>query len=545
MVRRNPINNPQVPVELDQIIAKALEKDRQTRYQSAADLTADLRRLKRGQSKSTSSDTQAIASKFNSFLVPLFLTLMLVLLVAGIYTVKQAGWRDQLLGRVHATPIRSLAFLPLQNLSKEPDQEYFVDGMTEELTTQLSTISTLRVISRTSAMHYKRADVSLPQMARALNVDAVVEGSVMRSGSTVRITVQLIRGVTDEHVWAKSYERDLHDVITLQREIADAIAKEIKLSIAPEHDAHQPSLVINTAAYESYLKGRYHWNKRTRTDLQKAIAYFEDAIQKDANYASAYAGLADCYNRISGYTAVPPTQSFPRAEGMASRALQIDPSLAEAHAALAVVKLYYWWDLPGGGQEARRAIELNPSYATGHHVYARYLSFTGQHRDAIAEIKRAQELDPLSPILYAVAGDIFYGARDYDSAIEQDKKALDMDSNFAAGHLHLGIHGILVKLLRSVTRDQNDVRSFVSKYMHFHNPAVPLYDVNSNTVLTSLVPWPSVRKNAIAITNADPDYAKYANRFFSLYDAMRSAGWKVNVRALDNYLLWKFEKGKP
>jgi len=261
----------------------------------------------------------------------------------------------------------------------------------------------------------------------------------MRSGNTVRITAQLIRGPTDEHLWAKSYERDLRDVITLQREIADAIAKDIKVSIAPEHGSHQPPQAVNTAAYDSYLKGRYHWNKRTRPDLQKAIAFFEDAIQKDAYYASAYAGLADCYNRISGYTAIPPTQSFPRAEAMASRALQIDPSLAEAHAALAVVKLYYWWDLPGGGQEVRRAIELNPSYATGHHVYARYLSITGQHRDAIAEIKRAQELDPLSPILYAVAGDIFYRARDYDSAIEQDNKALDLDSNFAAGHAHLGM----------------------------------------------------------------------------------------------------------
>ena len=195
-------------------------------------------------------------------------------------------------------------------------------------------------------------------------------------------------------------------------------------------------------AYDLYLKGRYHWNKRTRVDLQKAIAYFEHAIEKDAHYASAYAGLADCYNRISGYTAIPPTQSFPRAEEMASRALQIDPDLAEGHAALAVVKLYYSWDLLSGGQEARRAIELNPSYATGHHVYARYLSFTSQHRDAIAEIKRAQELDPLSPILYAVAGDIFYRARDYDSAIEQDNKALDLDSNFAAGHAHLAGCGL-------------------------------------------------------------------------------------------------------
>jgi serine/threonine protein kinase len=332
--------NPQVPVKLEQIIAKALEKDRDVRYQHAADVRADLKRLERATEPTTpTSDASTTANKFASSFLTSWLAFALVLLAAGIYALNHLGLHDWLLSGTRSKPIRSLAVLPLQNLSNEAEQEYFVDGMTDELTTELSAISRLRVISRTSAMHYKKADLTLPEIARTLNVDAIVQGSVMRSGNMVRISVQLIRGPTDEHLWAKSFERDLRDVLTLQREIAAAIAKDIQVSIGPEHRAHNDLQLVNTGAYESVLKGRYHWNKRTRPDLEKAIVYFEDAVQRDPGYALAYAGLADCYNRISSYTAIPPTQGFPRAEAMASRALQIDPSLAEAHAALAVVKL--------------------------------------------------------------------------------------------------------------------------------------------------------------------------------------------------------------
>jgi len=427
--------NPDLPAELERIINKCLEKDRNLRYQHSADIRTDLQRLKRDTDtgKSTAINETAVIPRTK----PPWKSRPAIAGFAVIFSLLI--WVSFSYLHPHKA-INSVAVLPFANMTGDPNVEYLSDGITEGVINSLSQLPQLRVMARSTVFHYKGRDSDPQKVGRDLHVGAVLTGTFAQHGDSMRVQTELVNVSNGSQMWGEQYDRKMSDMSTVQQEIAWEISDKLRLRLTSTDKSHLSQQTTRSGeAYDLYLKGRYHWNKRTRVDLQKAIAYFEHAIEKDAHYASAYAGLADCYNRISGYTAIPPTQSFPRAEEMASRALQIDPDLAEGHAALAVVKLYYSWDLLSGGQEARRAIELNPSYATGHHVYARYLSFTSQHRDAIAEIKRAQELDPLSPILYAVAGDIFYRARDYDSAIEQDNKALDLDSNFAAGHLHLGM----------------------------------------------------------------------------------------------------------
>jgi len=347
--------------------------------------------------------------------------------------------RERLTGAASVPRIESLAVLPLHNLSQDPEQEYFSDGMTDELITDLAKFATFRVISHTSVERYKQTKRPLPEIAHELGVDAVVEGTVLRSGDRVRITAQLIDARSDRHLWAESYERDLRDVLTLQGEVAGDIATEIQIKVTSQEKTPVASArPINPEAHEAYLKGRYFWNKRTEEGVKKGIEYFEQAIRIDPNYAVAYAGLAESYIVSNGHRFLRPTQAFPKVHAAALKALELDETLVEAHTSLGSYQWEYEWDKSGAEKEFRRAIELNPSYATAHAWYAEELAALGRGDEALAEIKRAQEVDPLSLPISVVAGWILYVERDYDQAIAQFQRTLEMDSNFAIAHLYLG-----------------------------------------------------------------------------------------------------------
>jgi len=329
--------------------------------------------------------------------------------------------------------------LPLDNLSGDPEQNYFADGMTEELISDLAKISALRVISRTSVMGYKGTRKTLPEIAKELRVDAVIEGSVRRSGDRVRITAQLIHAPTDRHLWAESYERDLRDVLTLQSEVARAIANEIKIQVTPQEQVRLANArPVNPEAHEAYLKGRYHWNKATEQELRKSIEYFEQSLAKDPNYALAYAGLADTYSSLSSFYAAP-REVMPKAMAAATKALGLDETLAAAHTSLGYAKLVYEWDWAVAERELKRAIALNPNHADAHMWYGWYLVAMGHPEEGTAELQRATELDPLSAYLKTNAQWGFFQARQFDRVIEQGRKALDLEPNFAFAHVLMGL----------------------------------------------------------------------------------------------------------
>jgi TolB-like protein/Flp pilus assembly protein TadD len=331
--------------------------------------------------------------------------------------------------------------LPLENLSGDASQEYFSDGMTDELITELGQISELRVISRTSAMTYKGAHKSLPEIARDLNVDSVVEGTVLRSGNQVRITAQLILAAADKHLWAQSYEGDLRDTLALQKQVARSIAEEIRIELTPHEQAVLKNVKrVNPDAHEACLKGRYFWNKRTADGLKKAADYFNEAIEKDPNYAQAYAGLADSYALLGDweYGILAPKEAYPRAKAAATKALELDSTLGEAHISLAFCLDGFDWDWESAGREFRRGIELNPGYATGHHWYAWHLTAMGRNGEAVAEMKKAESLDPLSLIISADLAEELLIAHRYDEAIKQSRKTMDLDPRFAVAHYELG-----------------------------------------------------------------------------------------------------------
>ena len=335
--------------------------------------------------------------------------------------------------------VESIAVLPLENLSRDPDQEFFADGMTEALITTLAQIQALRVVSRTSAMQYKGARKPLPQIARELRVDAVVEGTVARFGNRVRITAQLIEASSDRHLWARSYERDLSDVLALQGEVARAIADEVKVQVSQEERARMaPLRRVDPQAYEAYLRGRHHWNRRTDAEIRKGIEYFQQAIVKDPLYAQAHAGLSRAYDTMGTYNFLPPADALAKAAAAASRALELDASLPEAHTALGGVRFTHDWDWKGAESEYRQALALDPNYPDTYHWYSDLLSAMGRSEEALAAIQRAHALDPLSLTINMSIGTTLFYARRYDDTIAQQRGTLEFDPSFPPALRNLG-----------------------------------------------------------------------------------------------------------
>jgi TolB-like protein/DNA-binding winged helix-turn-helix (wHTH) protein/Tfp pilus assembly protein PilF len=360
----------------------------------------------------------------------------------GLVLVLAASLSWMLYSHSQSSPkIRSLAVLPLESLSGDASQDYFADGMTDALITDLAQISALRVISRTSVMTYKRVRKPLPEIARELNVEAVVEGTVARSGERVRITAQLIQVPNEKHLWAQSYEGDLQNTLALQNRVARAIAEQIQVTLNPQEEAAlNRSKAVNAQAYEAYLKGRYFWNKRTREGLVKATDYFRTAVDTAPDYARAYSGLADAY-ALSGdweYGILPPQDAFPKAKAAVTKALALDDTLSEAHTSLAFILDLYDWDWASAEKEYKRALALNPSYATAHHWYAWHLIVMGRNGEGIADLKKAESLDPLSLIISADLADALCIAHRYDESMQQSQKTIEMDPQFAVAHYQLG-----------------------------------------------------------------------------------------------------------
>jgi eukaryotic-like serine/threonine-protein kinase len=434
---------PDVPDELQRIVRKCLEKNAHHRYHSARDLEIDLANIRRQyeslQTPPASSNAAPPAALQKSFRY-WRLVIAAVALIALISATVVYFWLSRRTPADSVPPIQSLAVLPLGNLSGDSAQEYFADGMTEALTTELARLGALRVISRTSAMQYKGARKSLPEIAKELNVDGIVEGSVLRSGQRVKIDVKLIRAGSDQHLWAQTYVKDLTAILVLQSDVARDIAKQVQITLSASDTARLLSpLKVNPEAHDAYLRGRYYWGKGEREDLETARKHFEEAIQKDPKYAPAYAGLADYYSVLPFYTNAHPDDVFPKAKENVTKALEFDSSLAEAHGTKAYISTYYDWDWQTAEQEFRQALSLNPNDGTLRHRYSRFLSSVGRNQEALVEIERARLLDPGDLVIKANVGVIYFFDRQYDRAIEELQKVLRDHPDFSTAHWGLGL----------------------------------------------------------------------------------------------------------
>jgi serine/threonine protein kinase/Tfp pilus assembly protein PilF len=434
ILNRAPVSpsriNSDVPARLEEIILKCLDKNPDNRYQSAKEVAVDLRRL----ADPTAAVATAARPRWRKGVLAIGILFVIVAALLSLISVLRQGPPSD-------ASIRSLAVLPLENLSHDSEQEYFAEGMTDAITTELAQIGAVRVISRTSTMQYKDANKPLPQIARELNVDAIIEGSVLRSGNKVRVTAQLIQASPERHLWAKSYESDLRDVLGLQSQVAQSVADQIRIKLTEEEESRLRKVAhrIDPEAHDAYLRGRYYANLGEPQDLTKARDYFQQAIKQDPLYAPAYTGLADYYSVLPFYTSTPPDDVFPKAKAAVSRALRLDPSLAEAHASLAYILTYYDWNWTEAEREFQRALALNPNDATVHHRYSRYLSSLGRLDDALKEIRKAGELDPLSPIVKANVGVIYFFGREYDLAIRHLGEVLQEHPDFSTAHWGLGL----------------------------------------------------------------------------------------------------------
>ena len=413
---------------LGRIVRRCLEKNPDERFQSARDLAFDLLALSEPSSGRGIARNTARARSLAGILFTLILILLIV--GGGVLWNRQQTANSRLSAGGKGGRQVSIAVLPIENLSGDPEQEYFADGMTEALITDLARIGALKVISRTSVMQFKGKRRPLKEIASELGVDLILEGSALRAGNRVRITAQLIEAQTDRHLWAESYERDLSDILTLQSEVARAIAQEVKIKLTPQEETRlAEARLVDPEAFTFYLKGRYFWNQRNPADIRKGMEFFERAIERDPQYAQAYAGLADSFSLLGGpvYNLMPPRQARPRSKALSLKAIALDESLAEAHTALALNLYEYEWNWNEAEKEYRRAIELNPSYATAHQWYSEFLSTQQRHDDARREVLRARELDPLSPIIDFAEGLQLYNARQYDKAIAHLTAALEVE----------------------------------------------------------------------------------------------------------------------
>ena len=430
-----PVTNfrPTVPVEIAGALSRALAKAPADRFAPAAQFAEVLAwSMSPGLTSESKGPPQRVPG--SPPLARLWRRAAVGLVVLAVLVVLGVGARGVFVGRGMAgSPgsIGSLAVLPLLNLSGDPDQEYFADGMTEQLITELTKIGALRVISRTSVMLYKNTSETLGDIARELGVDAVVEGSALKVGDRVRINAQLIEAATDRHLWAETYERDMQDVLALQGDVARSIAREIQHTLTPTERASLTyAVTVDPAAHDAYLKGRYYWNKWTDEGFEKALGYFDSAIELDPQYAQAYAARAIAYSTLGYFGALPPEIAFPQTKHAASMALDLDESLEEAHVALGTAAMFFDHDFGAANRELTRAVELNPGGVTAHQAFAFLQVAIGNGERAVVEMDRALRLDPLSLVINSDRGWVLFFARRYSDAIEQAREALELDESF-------------------------------------------------------------------------------------------------------------------
>ena len=422
----------QVPAELRAVIERCLEKEPERRFQRAAEVQSALEAIQKGTVSPWVAWRYWLARHFGLVLAGAFVVLAVVL-----FGFNVAGLRTWLLGGGQTLKFTSLAVLPLENLSGDKEQDYFADGMTEELITNLAKVSALKVVSRTSVMQYKGTKKPLPQIAKELNVEAVVEGSVQREGSRVRVTAQLIQASTDKHLWAENYERELTSILGLQSEIAGTIADKVHAALTPTERAQfAAARPVNPEAYEAYLKGKYYLNKMTEDGYEKGLAYLNQAVEKDPTNPQSYAALALAYS-IIGHERHP--DAFERAKAAARKAEELGGNPpAEMYLASGMTKLYSDWDYAGAEKDLRRAMELNSSLGEAHRDYSWYLFLLGRWEEALAKIKKAQEVEPLTPLFYADRGWQYFWMGQNEKAIEEARKSLELDPNFNMGLCVLG-----------------------------------------------------------------------------------------------------------
>jgi serine/threonine protein kinase/Tfp pilus assembly protein PilF len=423
-----------VPPGLKGVIERCLAKDPDRRYQTAEDVGAALKTIRSGRSVPWAGWRYTLWRRR----WPILAASAVMVAAAVVLGWNVAGLRSRLLGGGPALRFRSLAVLPLRNLSGDTEQDYFADGMTEELINNLAKISALdKVVSRTSMMQYRGTTKPLPVIAKELDVQAVVEGSVLREGDRVRVTAQLIQASNDKPLWAESYERDLRSVMALQGEIASAIAGKISAVLTPTDRARlSGSRPVNPEAYEAYLKGKFYINKMTEEGYEKGLSYLQQAVEKDPSNPQSYAALALAYS-IIGHERDPGAYEHARAAMKKAEELGGEP-MAEMYVAWGMTKLYSEWDYAGAEKDLRRAMELNPSLGEAHRDYSWYLNLVGRREEALVKMKQAQEVDPLNPLFYADRGWQFWWMGQYDSAIEEARKSLELDANFNEGLCVLG-----------------------------------------------------------------------------------------------------------
>jgi serine/threonine-protein kinase len=426
--------NSQLPEDLSRLIMRCLEKDKAKRNQGAGEVRSELEKMEKGiptteriipRRKPTTSKEITVTFRLKKIFIPALV--IIILIIAGVIGLKMLPQKQA-----------SIAVLPFTDLSQQKDQEYLCDGMVDEIIAKLSKLKDWKVMNRTSVMRYKNSEKDPRVIGRELEVSTILQGSVRIEKDVVRVTAELLNVKDGFQMWSDIYEQKLEGIFMIQSDIAENIVSTLKIELSPEDkERFQKKQTENLEAYNLYLQGRYFWNKRTDEGLKKSVQYFEQAIEKDPGYALAYAGLADSYITLGDWRVLPPKEACPEAKKMAMKALEIDNLLAEAHNAIAYVKLIYEWDWQGAEEGFKHAIALNPNYATAHQFYAEFLSRMGRHDESLREIKRAQELDPLSLIINAITGWPYGGRHEYDKAIEQYKKTLEMDPDFRPARSYL------------------------------------------------------------------------------------------------------------
>jgi eukaryotic-like serine/threonine-protein kinase len=418
--------NPDVPPKLEEIVNKSLEKDRNLRYQHASEIRTDLQRLKRD-SESGKAVASIAPSRWSR-------RTMLVGAIASVCIIALISVAAFYFGSSSRTRINSVAVLPFSNASGDPNTEYLSDGITEGIIDRLSGLPNIKVISRTSAFHYKQRAIEPQKVAKELGVDALVTGRVVQRGNDLTVSAELVDAREDKQLWGEQYSQKIADAASVQQEIATAISGNLRVRLTSEDKTRlAKSSATNPEAYQLYLKGRYHANQETAEELKKGIDYFQQAIEKDPVYALAYAALADSYAEV-GISYLPPSETLPRAKAASMKALELDDTLAEAHAALATAEWFYDWDWSTSEREFKRAIELNPNSAISHVRYSQCLAMRRLFDQSIAEGKQAQQLDPLSPDILTNLGFTLVMMQHYDESIAQFRKVLDLKSNVPVVH---------------------------------------------------------------------------------------------------------------